>query len=182
MVLIARDKPRTIDKLRWSKNGLKLLDKAVAAAPQNALIRLLRGKAAYNLPEKYFRRTLSALEDYTFLIEQEFHEGGLLNAEEYSQLIYELGDAYHRIGRNQDAEVCWKKLENLMQTPELQQLLRQKLLSLEGKPAIEKIATEDFTSMLIGATRTVGYALQSWSKHEKKKAARRERKKKKNRR
>lgn len=170
MILVARDKTKPLDKLRWSKNGLKLLDKAVAAAPQEGIIRLLRGKAAYKLPEKHFQRTQTVIEDYTFLIDQEIRQEGILKNEEYSQLIYELGDAYYRIGRNQDAAICWRRLENQTQDPELQERLRQNLQSLEGKPAIEnKTTTDKSTSILIFATRAVGNALESWAEKGKKK-------------
>jgi tetratricopeptide (TPR) repeat protein len=172
MILIARDKTKPMDKLRWSSNGLKLLDKAVAAAPQDSLIRLLRGKAAYKLPEKYLHRTQTALEDYTFLIDQEISQEGIIDTEEYSQLIYELGEAYYRIGRNQDAALCWRRLENQTQDPALQQLLRQNLQSLEGKPPIEDINTDSLSSMLIETTRAVGNVLQSWAEQEKEKEAR----------
>lgn len=179
MILIARDKTKPLDKLKWSKKGLKLLDKAVAAAPQDGLIRLLRGKAAYKLPEKYFRRTQTAIEDYTFLIDQEVRQEGILETEEYSQLIYELGEAYRRIGRNQDAARHWKRLENQTQDPELQRLIKQNLQSLEGKPAIETIAYDKpASSMMIGA---VGNALQSWAKKKEEEAHRKRRKKKKSR-
>lgn len=181
MILIARDKTKPLDKLKWSKNGLKLLDKAVAAAPQDRLIRLLRGKAAYKLPEKYFRRTQTAIEDYTFLIDQEIRHEDILKPEEYSELIYELGEAYYRIGQNQDAAKYWRRLENQTQDPKLQQLLKQNLQSLEGKPAIENKTTDGSTSMMVVATRAVGNALQHWAKQEKKKeeARRKQQKKKK---
>src|SRR5690606_3279331 len=64
MILIARDRTKPLEKLRWSKAGLKLLDSAASAAPGDAMIRLLRGKAAYKLPEKHFHRTRTAIEDY----------------------------------------------------------------------------------------------------------------------
>jgi hypothetical protein len=73
MLLFARDKTTPLDKLRWSKAGLKLLDGAVSAAPQDGRIRLLRGRTVYRLPEKYFHRAHTVIEDYTFLIDREMH-------------------------------------------------------------------------------------------------------------
>ncbi len=139
MILIARDKTNPLEKLRWSKSGLKLLDEAVSAAPQNIMIRLLRGKAAYQLPEKYFQRSRTAIEDYTFLIEQQIHGEGFLETKRYWQLIYELGEVYYRIGRNEDARKCWHTLKNKTQAPDLLHLIHLKLKSLEGKPAVEYI-------------------------------------------
>jgi hypothetical protein len=168
MLLIARDKTNSLERLRWAKNGLKLLDKAVAAAPHDSRIRYLRGRSAYRLPEKYFQRTRTVIEDYTFLIDQE----GQLEAMgiDNSKLTYELGEAHRRIGRNEDAARCWTKLEQPTQDPEFRQLLRLKLQSLEGKPAIEHIETNDSPkSVLIGRTaRAVGNALLNWVEKENK--------------
>ncbi|MBA9028644.1 hypothetical protein [Peribacillus huizhouensis] len=40
------------------------LDKAVAAAPHDSRFQYLRGSSAYRLPEKYFQRTWTVIEDY----------------------------------------------------------------------------------------------------------------------
>ncbi|MFC5529813.1 tetratricopeptide repeat protein [Cohnella yongneupensis] len=163
MILIARDKKNPLEKLRWSKNGLKLLDKAVAAAPNDSQVRYLRGRSAFKLPEKHFQRTKTAIEDYSFLIDQELHQEGRLGAMgiDYSKLTYELGEAYSRIGRNEDAAKVWTKLEQQTEDLELRQLLREQLQSLEGKPAVEQIqANTGFVSILIGiAALTTGNLL-----------------------
>jgi tetratricopeptide (TPR) repeat protein len=139
MLLIARDKTNPLERLKWAKNGLNLLDKAVAAAPHDSRIRYLRGRSAYRLPEKYFQRTRTVIEDYSFLSDQELVEESHLGTMgiDYSKLTYELGEAYCRIGLNEDAARCWTKLEQQTQDPEFRQLIKQKLQSLEGKPAIE---------------------------------------------
>jgi tetratricopeptide (TPR) repeat protein len=170
MLLIARDKTNPLDRLKWAKNGLKLLDKAVAAAPHDSRVRYLRGRSAYRLPEKYFQRTRTVIEDYSFLIDQELLQEGHLGAMDidYSKLIYELGEAYCRIGRNEDAARCWTKLEQQTQDPEFRQLLTQKLQSMEGKPSVEHISANDsITSILMGkAARAVGNTLIKWAEKE----------------
>ncbi|MFD0620224.1 hypothetical protein ACFQZR_22395 [Paenibacillus sp. GCM10027629] len=161
MLLIARDKTNPLERFKWAKNGLKLLDSAVAAAPHDSRIRYLRGRSVYRLPEKYFQRTRTVIEDYTFLIDQRLLQEGPLKAFNNSRLTYELGEAYRRIGRNEDAARCWTMLEQETQDPEFRKLLRLKLQSLEGKPAIEHIETNDsIKSVLIGRTaRAVGNVL-----------------------
>jgi tetratricopeptide (TPR) repeat protein len=191
MLLIARDKTNPLDRLKWAKNGLKLLDKAVAATPHDSRIRYLRGRSAYRLPEKYFQRTRTIIEDYSFLIDQELlQEGNLGNMDiDYSKLTYELGEAYRRIGRNEDAARCWTKLEQQTQDPELRQLLSQKLQSLEGKPAIEHIQANDSPNSILGkAVSAAGNVLFKWVEKKmnqeplpKKKEPPRRRHKKKNR-
>lgn len=170
MILIARDKTKPLEKLRWSKAGLKLLDGAVKAAPQEGMIRLLRGKAAYKLPEKHFHRGQTAIEDYTFLIDREMRKEGFLETKNYLQLIYELGEVYYRIGQNQAASMCWKRLMNETQDPDFQHLLKQKLKNLEGKPSVEHIPnTDSLTSILIRRVVTAtGNVLESWAEEQKK--------------
>jgi tetratricopeptide (TPR) repeat protein len=182
MLLIARDKTNPLERLKWAKNGLKLLDKAVAAAPHDSRVRYLRGRSAYRLPEKYFQRTRTVIEDYSFLIDQELLQEGHLGAMDIDcpKLTYELGEAYHRIGRNEDATRCWTKLEQQTQDPEFRQLLRQKLQALEGKPAIEHIqANDNPNSILIGkAASAAGNILFKWIEKKMKKEAPRKRHKK----
>ncbi|UOK59741.1 MULTISPECIES: hypothetical protein [Metabacillus] len=168
MILIARDKTKPLEKLRWSKAGLKLLDGAVSAAPHDIMIRLLRGKAAYMLPEKHFHRAQTAIEDYTFLIDQ--GKESFLETEKYLQLIYELGEVYCRIGQNQAAAMCWNRLKNETQDPDFLHLLNLKLKPLEGKPAVEQIPNaESIKSILIRkAVRAAGSELISWAEQLKK--------------
>jgi tetratricopeptide (TPR) repeat protein len=170
MILIAKDKTSPLGKLKGTKAGLKILDEAVSAAPQDGRIRLLRGRAAYRLPEKYFQRSQTVIDDYTFLIDREMHEEGFLKTENYLQLLYELGEVYCRIGRNQAAIICWKRLKNETQDPDFLHLLELKLKSLEGKPAVEHIPnTESIKSILIRRTvRAVGSELLSLVGHQKK--------------
>ncbi|SHM73868.1 tetratricopeptide repeat protein [Gracilibacillus kekensis] len=162
MILIARDKTNPLDKLKWSKAGLKLLDGAVNAEPDNSMIRLLRGKTAYMLPEKHFHRAKTAIEDYTFLINQEQKKEGLLGKYDYLRLRYELGEVYYRIGQNQEAGTCWRELKHASGDPEFLHLLELKLGILEGKPAVEHIPNTDSpTSILLRKTvRAVGNELQ----------------------
>ncbi|WP_246131969.1 tetratricopeptide repeat protein [Paenibacillus hemerocallicola] len=180
MNLIARYSTKTFERLKYSNRGLKLLDEAVAADPNNPKIRLLRGKVAYAVPEKHFHRTATAIEDYKFLIDHSMRENGALT-EGDSKLVYELGEAYYRIGRNQDAANCWRKLEN---DPEYGQTAKQKLQSVAGRPAVEEVQSDglgmsDFMGVIALAT---GKALLKWVKHEEKKARKKRKKKERRRR
>lgn len=177
MNLIARYSSNPLVRLKWSKRGLKLLDEAVAADPNHPKIRLLRGKVAYAVPEKHFHRTATAIQDYTFLIDHSMRVNGALK-EEDSKVIYELGEAYHRIGRNQDAAGCWRKLEN---DPVYSQIARQKLQSVSGRPAVENVSSSGGPGLsdFIGVVATVtGKAIMKWVKHEQKKARKKRKKKK----
>ncbi|MGG0815520.1 hypothetical protein ABE142_23080 [Paenibacillus alvei] len=166
MILIARDKTEASDKLKWSNQGLKILDDAVAADPHDSTIRLLRGKSSYNLPEKYFRRTKTVIEDFTLLLNT---QSDTLDTDTQLELIYELGEACARIGRNQDAATHFRRLQSQTQNSAWQHLSKQKLQALEGKPAFEKMPNNIPATLLIEATRAVGNALLIWINNEKKK-------------
>jgi hypothetical protein len=63
MSLIARDESNPLTRLQWAKRGLKLLDEAIASDSSDSRIRMLRGKVAYRLPEQFFHRTRTVIED-----------------------------------------------------------------------------------------------------------------------
>jgi len=184
MILIARDKTKPLEKLNWSKSGLKLLDAAATAAPKDGMIRLLRGKSTYMLPEKYFRRADTAIEDYTFLIEREKRGEGFLEKEEYWQLVYELGEAYRRVGRNADAAETWGKLAKETTDPDFLGLLKFRMQSLEGKPPVESIPPPrtGTSIMLEVAARATGSAFQSFGGQLEQREFDRKKRKKKRRR
>ncbi|WP_186438439.1 hypothetical protein [Cohnella terricola] len=176
MMLIARDSTDPLDKLSYSEKGLELLDKAVAAAPRESRIRLLRGKAAFPLPEEHFFRTRTVIEDYAFLLEQESLQADKLKDVDYAKITFDLGEAFRRIGRHQDAAKCWTKLEQQTQDPEFRQLLQQKLLTLEDPSAIEPVESNhtNFStkSILLGTiVRAAGQALHKWVEDEDKREA-----------
>ncbi|WP_239618259.1 hypothetical protein [Cohnella mopanensis] len=127
MTLIARDESSPITRFQWASRGLKLLDESVASAPSDIRIRMLRGSIAYRLPEQFFHRTETAIEDYLFLIDGELRNPGSISRDTYEKLIYELGEAYHRIDRLQEAKICWSRLLKQTTDPKYHDLIRQKM-------------------------------------------------------
>ncbi|RKP56233.1 hypothetical protein D7Z26_06225 [Cohnella endophytica] len=127
MSLIARDESNPMIRFQWANRGLKLLDEAVASSPLDNRIRMLRGSISYHLPEQFFHRTETAIEDYLILIDRELHTPGSIPKEKYEKLIYELGDAYHRTDRLQEAELCWSMLLTQTADPKYRHLIKQKM-------------------------------------------------------
>lgn len=113
MSLLARDETIPLERMRLAKKGLGLLDEAVAAAPANRTIRMLRGGVAYRLPESYFQRTETAIEDFLVVIYGEITSPGSLPKETYMKLIRELGDSYQRLGRVSEADICSRQLQKV---------------------------------------------------------------------
>ncbi|MCD9026457.1 hypothetical protein [Cohnella silvisoli] len=133
MSLIARDESNPMIRFQWVRRGLKLLDGAVASTPSDNRIRMLRGNIAYRLPEQFFHRTETAIGDYLFLIDKELRNPGSIPNHTYEKLIYELGEAYHRISRLQEAEFCWSRLLKQTADSKYQHLIKQKMSTANGE-------------------------------------------------
>jgi len=178
MILSARDKSGNSEKYKWASQGLKHLDQAVAASPRDGVIRQLRGRNSFKLPEQYFQRTQTAIEDYTFVIEQ--HLGGerQLDTEQYAKTVYQLGEAYARIGRNADAASWWSRLETEASGSEVQPLAAQRLQEIASKPAVETVLSEASNTMIVDATRAIGTLLVRWAQQELEKEQKKSKKKK----
>ncbi|PGT78948.1 lipopolysaccharide assembly protein LapB [Bacillus sp. AFS040349] len=108
--LIARDHPDLIEKMNLAKRGLKALDKAVKAEPNHTEIRILRANVAYRLPEMYFKRTKTAIEDFQFLISDYEKKKTDISKDQYCEFLLNLGSSYQTIGDSENAENTWEKL------------------------------------------------------------------------
>ncbi|MFC5700519.1 hypothetical protein ACFPVX_04415 [Cohnella faecalis] len=138
MALMARDETNVMQKMQLAKRGLELLDQAVASEPRDRTIRMLRGKVAYRLPESFFRRTETAIEDYIILIDGEIRSPGGFDKETYSTLISELAEAYERINRHEEAALCWKNLNKLTENPAYRKLAQRKMKPEKSLPSSSK--------------------------------------------
>lgn len=180
-ILVARDESKAMSKLRWSKAGLALLDQAVKDAPNDGMVRLLRGRSSYKLPEKYFGRTKTAIEDFVFLIERLRQGQYPLLAKEKEMLQYELGDAYRRIGRYADATAAWKALLAETKDASLARNTTEQVNSITGKAdeVLSNEQLEPLSVMFTVTSRLAGRALNRWADQQEEKARRNQKKKKK---
>lgn len=171
MALLARDESNPLERFRLASRGMALLDEATAAAPRSSTVRMLRGNVAYRLPEHFFHRTETAIEDYIMLIDGELSEPGNLAAETYAKLVYELGEAYFRIDRHKEAKMCWRYLLEQTDDPKYIELCRQKLQSVgeteaepAGKEPFKNPELQDWIGVLMCV---VSVALVQWAGRKK---------------
>jgi tetratricopeptide (TPR) repeat protein len=99
-----------MDRIQYALEGLKILDKAVSKDADNIEVRLLRGYVCYRLPEEYFGRNHTAVEDFNYLISRYKGNRSALTNELYLQLLYDLGYAYKNLGENDKARTTWQEL------------------------------------------------------------------------
>ncbi|WP_226666617.1 tetratricopeptide repeat protein [Metabacillus litoralis] len=111
--LVARDHIDLIEKMNLAKRGLKSLDKAVTSEPNNLEIRLLRGNVAFRLPEIYFKKTKTAIEDFQFLINEYEKKNKNITKDQYCEILLNLGKSYQTLSKFDDADKVWNKLLKL---------------------------------------------------------------------
>lgn len=110
--LQGRDAIDPNDRFQKAVKGLKVLDGAVSKEPDNVEIRILRSLVCNRLPEMYFHRTASAVEDFQYLLSRYEKDHHLFTQEFYWKVLYELGVAYKKLGRHQEAQSVWRKLQS----------------------------------------------------------------------
>lgn len=108
--LMGRDELNVMDRMKLAKRGLKMLDHAVVMAPEDIEIRTLRGHVCFNLPEMYFQRSKTAIEDFSYIAARYEKDSRSVEKGYYCELLYKIGVANRYIGRQQDAEAAWNKL------------------------------------------------------------------------
>jgi tetratricopeptide (TPR) repeat protein len=110
ITLMGRDAVDPMKRFEKTLKGLKILDQAVQKEPENIQIRILRANICFRLPEMYFHRTTTAIEDYNYLLRRHEQDPNIFPEASYYQFLYDLGNAYQNIERKNDAEVVWEKL------------------------------------------------------------------------
>ncbi len=111
--LLGRDAVSNSQKLKFANDGLKLLDHAVLGDPENMELRLLRGKVCSRLPEKYFHRTSTAVEDFNRIVAHYEGNGGQISEEQYWNTLYDLGSAYKTLKNKFESHRVWSKLQSI---------------------------------------------------------------------
>lgn len=108
--LAGRDAVNPTQQFKLTMKGLKLLDSAVNSEPENIKIRLMRGNVCFRIPEMYFHRMDTAIEDFRYLIWRYEQNESIFEKEQYLQLLFDLGKAYKEQQRFRGAKVTWRKL------------------------------------------------------------------------
>lgn len=123
--LLGRDAIDPLQRMSKALEGLKILDQVVASSPDNIQLRTLRGYVSYKLPETYFHRNLTAVEDFSYLVSRYEQDPSTLAEKFYWQLLYDLGMAYKNLNSLSESEATWSKLLTQTTDPKFTALLRR---------------------------------------------------------
>ena len=136
--LLGRDLINPNDRMKYSVKGLKLIDHAVASLPDNIEIRNLRANICYKLPETYFHRTGTAIEDYNYIIKHYEDKGDGLTEDQYCHALFQLGSAYKNLNKLKEAQTTWEKLLSVAKDPKYKKLLKAAGVKVP-EPVIEEV-------------------------------------------
>jgi len=129
--LIGRDSINTTERMNKALEGLKILDQIIKGNPENTQVRILRANVCYRLPEMYFHRTDTAVEDFKYLISSYEKDQSIFMENYYWKILYDLGGAYRNLNRHDEAKKTWLKL--------LEVTTDEKYLKLLKKEGITKL-------------------------------------------
>lgn len=133
LCLLGRDLEDPVERSASVIRGLKFLDQAVVTEPDNFEIRIMRGNIGINLPEMYFHRNHTAVEDFKYLIGCYERYPDLVPTELYFQFLYSLSIAYGNLGEKEASETFLKRLCHESHDPKYKALLAPN--ANNGKPA-----------------------------------------------
>lgn len=108
--LMSRDSTDTNTLFGNAIKSIKLFDEAINADPENMNIRILRVKQSLRLPESFFKRTATAINDLEFLLDKYEKNSGSVSEEQYFEILYLFGKCYLRLGMKEEAMANWNRL------------------------------------------------------------------------
>jgi len=136
LCLLGRDVIDPNARLANTLEGLKIMDRVVKESPENIQVRFTRGYICNNLPETYFHRTGTAIEDFNYLVSRYEQNDSIFSPEYYWQLLYDLGNAYKGLGRREDAVATWSKLARVTTDPKYRELLKHEGIRMPRSPRV----------------------------------------------
>ncbi len=126
--LKGRDASQPWDKMKFTKKGIALLDKAVRLEPSNIKVRIERGMNSLNLPS-FFGRLPVAKEDFGFLRGKA--DGGKLPKGLSQFIYYQAGRVYFNLGKYKEATDLWEKAVKIDDKSEYGKKARDRLSELK---------------------------------------------------
>lgn len=109
--LIARDAHSVTEKMKFALEGLNLLDEVIEVDSNCIVARFLRGHVAYRLPDLYFQRSKTAIEDFSYLVEVYEKDSTILNDVEYVEILKNLVESFKRTNQIDIANNYQEKLK-----------------------------------------------------------------------
>lgn len=121
--MTGREANNTADMFGSAIKAMKIFDDVISREPDIIEVRLLRAMHSYRLPESFFRRTVTAITDFEYLIGLYEQGNTEISVELYHKLLYLLSQSYHRLGMLQEYDLVWQKLMDVCSDPRYRELM-----------------------------------------------------------
>lgn len=132
--LLGRDEIDPNKRFTLVLRGLKMMDRVVSKLPENIEIRMLRGSVCLNLPEFFFHRQSTAVEDFSYVASRYESDKKNFSQELFWKVLFNLGLAYKKLERTKESESTWQKLWSVTEDPnQYRVLLKQEGFKGGGK-------------------------------------------------
>lgn len=113
LALMGRDETKLLDKADKATQGLVSLDRAVSMAPGDVVVRLIRANVCMRLPEDFFGRTQTAIDDFNELLSLNQKKPGLLTPAQHKEALLGLAKSYETKGKLDQAKAIRQQLAKL---------------------------------------------------------------------
>lgn len=124
MTLKARDASMPWNKLKYTKEGFLLLDRAIALEPENLEARLVRAMNSYQVPE-FMGRLETAISDFKFILAQPAFATWPAESKAYAHFY--LGESLRKNGKNVEAREQYEQAVAIAPASESGRQARNKL-------------------------------------------------------
>ena len=131
--LLGRDSSNPRERFQKALKGLKILDSAISREPESTDIRIQRAYVCYHLPERFFLRTYTAVDDFRYLVSRYEEDPVVFSKDLYCQILFDLGVSLKRLKRDSEAKAVWQKLLLVTNQPKYLDLLRQEGFQAGGR-------------------------------------------------
>ena len=91
-LLMGKYEKNPMNKEKWIKDGLQIIDKAQNNDPNNVKVRILRGYSCYHLPA-YFNRISTTIEDFEYLLSRREKDPRVLSDETFRKISSDVESA-----------------------------------------------------------------------------------------
>lgn len=134
-------------------NGTKNFDGLLSEHSDSIELRFIRAYHSFRLPEAFFKRSVGAIADFEYLAERYENEPEIFPEESYWQLLLDLGVAYERLNRDEDAIRTWEKLLEQNPDPKYLEMINRRKNNLQVSSSGEDLSVDDKKNFFREATR-----------------------------
>lgn len=141
--LIGRYSQDTFKMFGSAINAIKSFDSLIADHPDHIPLRFMRAYHSFRLPEAFFKRSAAAIADFEYLLNCFDKDPSVFPVEASWQLQLDLGVAYERLERMDQAPEIWGRLADRNPAPHYLEIIRRRQENMTVSSIAEELSVKD---------------------------------------